>query len=178
MSRFTLFLPLALFFGLFAVFYWVLTDEDYDPQALPSALLDKPVPQFSLLSLAEQKAVTQDIFKEEVTVLNIWASWCLTCRVEHPFFQTLSEQGVNLIGLNYKDDRNDAINWLKELGNPYRLIIADPDGKLGLDLGVYGAPETYLIDQQGLVKLKHVGELTPAVWEADFMPIINQLNSN
>lgn len=171
MSRATLFLPLALFALLVGVFYWVLTDEDYDPQALPSALLDKPVPAFKLTTLAKQHPVDQSVLQGKMTVLNVWASWCLTCRVEHPFLQQLSDKGVNLIGLNYKDERDNALAWLSELGNPYHEVIADPQGQLGLDLGVYGAPETYLIDAKGVVRFKHVGELTPQVWETSFIPL-------
>lgn len=172
MSRATLFLPLALFTILVGVFYWVLTDEDYDPQALPSALLNKPVPTFSLTELTKQQLVNEHLFKAKVTVLNVWASWCLTCRIEHPFLQQLSDQGMNLIGLNYKDEPINARAWLNELGNPYHTVIADPKGQLGLDLGVYGAPETYLIDTNGIIRFKHVGELTPSIWEQSFAPLI------
>lgn len=175
MARLTLFLPLAIFALLVGVFYWVLTDDDYDPQALPSALLDKPVPAFTLKTLGQQQAIDQNRFKGTITVLNVWASWCMTCQVEHPFLQKLSDQGVNLIGLNYKDERANALAWLKSLGNPYREVIADPNGKLGLDLGVYGAPETYLIDTKGVIRFKHVGELTESVWQQSFQPLMKTL---
>lgn len=175
MARLTLFLPLALFALLAGVFYWVLTDEEYDPQHLPSALLDKPVPAFNLTTLKTQQTINQSVFKGQITVLNVWASWCLTCRAEHPFLTSLTQQGVNLVGLNYKDDRANAISWLNELGNPFRVNIADPNGKLGLDLGVYGAPETYLIDANGVVRFKHVGEMNASVWQRLFKPRIQKL---
>ena len=104
-------------------------------------------------------------------LLNVWATWCPTCRAEHQYLNQLSAQGVRVVGLNYKDDRQKAIVWLKELGNPYSLSLFDGDGMLGLDLGVYGAPETFLIDGKGIIRYRHAGDLNARVWESEIKPL-------
>lgn len=176
-NRLKLLFPLLLFFSLVAVFVYTLTKEGYDPNALPSALLDKPMPEFELPALNNQlEALSKaDIVNGEPFLLNVWATWCISCRVEHPYLNQLSQQGVRVLGLNYKDDEAKAEQWLKTLGDPYQLVIFDEDGKLGLDLGVYGAPETYLVDGQGIIRYKHVGVVDETVWSQTIEPIYQRI---
>lgn len=177
MQRLKLFIPLVLFVALAGLFFSVLKDDSYDPQALPSALIDKPLPAFNLPLLAdESQLVSAENLKGEVALLNVWATWCGSCRVEHPYLNRLAKQeGVVIYGLNYKDDSDEARKWLQSLGNPYRLNIVDKDGRLGLDLGVYGAPETYLVDKDGVIRFKHVGVVDDRVWLEKFKPRIEHL---
>ncbi len=174
MSRLKLFLPLVAFLALALLFWRGLS---LDPNAMPSALKDKPVPTFSLGILKNELArKTQDDFKGHITLLNVWATWCVVCRVEHPFLLKLSEQGVRIVGVNYKDQPAKARQWLAELNDPYHYSIMDQDGRLGLDLGVFGAPESYLVDREGVIRHKHVGVVDEKVWNRDFVPIIESLN--
>ena len=176
MQRFKLFIPLLVFVGL-ALLFWQALDRD--PNAMPSALIDRPVPTFALPTLAESQGIVgNEIFTGEVTLLNVWATWCVACRVEHPYLNQLAGQGVRIVGLNYKDDVVEAKKWLKNLHNPYVLSIVDADGRLGLDLGVFGAPETYLVDQHGVVRFKHIGVVDERVWQRDLQPRIQQLQAN
>lgn len=165
MARLKLFIPLIIFAGLAVVFYNML-DGDYNPQELPSALIGNPVPAFELTSI-EGESITEKTLLGEVYLLNVWATWCIACKVEHPHLNQLQKQGVKIIGLNYKDETAKAQSWLKNLGNPYDLVIADPLGSLGLDLGVYGAPETYLVDKKGIVRFKYVGVVDDKVWQRE-----------
>jgi cytochrome c biogenesis protein CcmG/thiol:disulfide interchange protein DsbE len=179
-GRIKLFIPLIIFAVLAAVFYAVLQQEDYDPQALPSALVGQAMPEFQLetLEVNNQQAnvITQKSLLGDVYLLNVWATWCISCKVEHPYLNKLAEQGVKIIGLNYKDDRAKAIDWLNKLGNPYKTVIYDPEGILGLDLGVYGAPETYLVDKAGVIRFKFVGIVDDKVWQEKFLSQYNELN--
>ena len=110
-------------------------------------------------------------------MLNVWASWCVACRQEHPYLNELnSRKAVTIIGLNYKDKREDAMQWLNGLGNPYELSIADHDGRFGIDLGVYGVPETFIIDKQGVIRYKQIGPITPEVWEQKLAPMMKELS--
>ena len=135
--------------------------EGDDPTNLESALIGKPVPKFRLESLDNPGQFYQaDVLTQgKPVLLNVWATWCPTCRAEHQYLNQLSAQGIRVVGMNYKDDRQKAISWLKELGNPYALSLFDGDGMLGLDLGVYGAPETFLIDGNGIIRYRHAGTL-------------------
>ncbi|MDG1311142.1 MAG: DsbE family thiol:disulfide interchange protein [Porticoccaceae bacterium] len=173
MNRLALFLPLALFAGLSLV---LLLGLDKDPTELPSALVGEPFPEFSLPALqdAESLVSTED-FKGEVVLVNVWATWCFACRIEHPSLNALAEQGVKIVGLNYKDKRKAAKLWLLERGNPYVFNIFDDDGSLGIDLGVYGAPETYLVDAQGLIRHRRVGVVDKRVWHAEFAALYLEL---
>lgn len=173
-DRLKLFLPLLLFVLMAIPFVVVLQDKNYDPQALPSALLDQPMPAFSLQKLGSDELVTEASLKGEPTLLNVWATWCPSCRAEHPYLVKLAQQGVAIVGLDYKDDSAEAQKWLDQLGNPYRFNIVDADGKLGLDLGVYGAPETYLLDAQGVIRAKHVGVVDEQVWNEKFKPLYDK----
>lgn len=169
MPRWLLFsLPLVAFLILAVIFYRAL---DNNPQLLPSARLDKPFPAFSLTSLddAQQTLSEQDL--KGPALVNVWATWCPSCIVEHPFLVELAGHGIPVIGLNYKDVRQAAKQYLAIHGNPYRLVIYDDQGDLGFDLGVYGAPETYLVDGQGIIRHRHVGVLDQQVWVTDFWPL-------
>ena len=175
MTKKILFIPLMLFLLLAAALLWQLTRnaEGDDPTRLESALIGKPVPLFRLEAL-DQPGQTYDqrvLTEGKPILLNVWATWCPTCRAEHHYLNSLAEQGIRVVGLNYKDDRQKAVNWLNTLGNPYALSLYDGNGMLGLDLGVYGAPETFLIDGKGIIRYRHAGDLNPRVWEQEVKPL-------
>src|SRR5690554_144781 len=164
MRRLWILIPLFLFLGLVVLFLTTLYDKKnqqdlaLDPSALPSALIGKPVPDFAEPMLEDpQQVVTQDDFKGEVALVNFWATWCPTCRAEHAYFNKLAEQGVLIYGVNYKDDSQAALDWLEELGNPYKYSVEDQLGSMSINLGVYGAPETFLIDAEGVIHYKYIG---------------------
>ncbi|MEE9355445.1 MAG: DsbE family thiol:disulfide interchange protein [Methylococcaceae bacterium] len=164
MPRLLLFIPLALFVGIGLLMWKGLS---LDPNSLPSALLDKPVPAFSLPSLYNpEKMLTPLDLKGKPALVNVWATWCPSCKQEHPQLLHIAEkEKVPVYGINYKDDREAAKAWLQRYRNPYTFNIFDQDGKLGLDLGVYGAPETYLLDQNGIIRYRHAGPVTPEIWD-------------
>ncbi|HBO8258310.1 TPA: DsbE family thiol:disulfide interchange protein [Pseudomonas aeruginosa] len=173
MKRAILLLPLGIFL-IVAVFLfrglWL------DPSELPSALIGKPFPAFDLPSVQDPaRRLTEADLKGKPALVNVRGTWCPSCRVEHPELTRLAEQGVVIYGINYKDDNAAAIKWLNELHNPYLLSISDADGTLGLDLGVYGAPETYLIDKQGIIRHKIVGVVDQKVWREQLAPLYQQL---
>ena len=130
----------------------------HDPRYVPSPLIDKPAPEFDLPTLdqPEQKVSNQTMLGE-VWLMNVWASWCAACKVEHPLLIDMASQGVKLIGLNYKDTQDQAMAWLASYDNPYQTVIVDDDGRVGIDFGVYGVPETFLIDKSGRIRYKHIG---------------------
>jgi len=173
--RLKLFIPLGLFLLLSVLLYRGLS---LDPQALPSALIDRPLPSFSLPTLAGDEPVSADDLKGRPVLLNVWATWCISCRVEHPYLQRLADSGVTIVGINYKDDSQAARQWLVELGDPYRLSIVDADGSLGLDLGVYGAPETYFVDASGVVRYRHVGVIDERVWTGRLQAVYEALSTS
>jgi len=163
MRKALLFIPLALFVGL-GFFLW--KGLYLDPRELPSALIDRPMPNFDLPSLTEpQRQLSVADLKGEVALVNVWATWCPTCKEEHSFLNQLAQQGVVIYGINYKDEPVKATSWLQRYLNPYREVILDKEGRLGLDLGVYGAPETYVIDAQGTIRYRHVGAVDAKVWK-------------
>jgi cytochrome c biogenesis protein CcmG/thiol:disulfide interchange protein DsbE len=170
--RLKLFIPLILFASL-ALF--LFRGLQLDPTELPSALIDKPLPAFELPALGLDRILKREDVVGEVALFNVWATWCVSCRVEHPYLNQLARQGVPIYGVNYKDDDADALKWLAELGDPYRLSIVDAQGSLGLDLGVYGAPETYLVDAQGVIRYRHVGVVDDRVWRDVLGPIYDGL---
>lgn len=165
-------IPLLVFLA-FAVLLFSRLGKD--STELPSARLGKPVPEFRLPSLLGGRELTVADLRGKPVVLNVWASWCPSCREEQPALLRLSQSGVPVWGLNYKDDPADAQRWLASLGNPFVEIISDLDGNLGLDLGVYGAPETYLIDAKGQVRFRFVGVFDDAVWQSTLKPCFDQL---
>lgn len=166
-------IPLIIAIGLALVLY---TAIGKDPTKLETARLNDPIPEFDLTLLeADSKRVTQDMLKGRPTLLNVWATWCPSCRVEHEYLVQLAQAGVPIVGLNYKDERPAALEWLNRLGNPYLFNIFDPQGKLGFDLGVYGAPETYLLDKEGFVRFRHVGVVDSKVWTQTLEPLYLKL---
>jgi len=170
-SRLKLFLPLFAFLALGGLLWRGLA---LDPAALPSALVGRPLPEFELPKLGAAAPVSRADVVGETALLNVWATWCYSCRVEHPFLLQLADRGIPILGLNYKDESVPAQQWLAQLGDPYRLVIEDREGRLGLDLGVYGAPETYVIGADGTVLYRHVGVLDEAVWADRLAPFFNE----
>lgn len=169
-----LFLPLAAFLALAAVLGVGL---QLNPREVPSPFIGKPAPAFSLprLDQPQQHLGTADL-KGQVWLLNVWASWCVACRVEHPLLVDLArENQVPIYGLNYKDDPRNATEWLRQFGNPYTASVSDRDGRVGIDYGVYGVPETFVIDKDGLVRHKHIGPVTPEVWAQELLPLVRRL---
>ena len=168
-------IPLALFLVLVVFLAIGLTRN---PQELPSALIDKPAPTFRLPQLKQpDKTFSAEDMRGKVWMLNVWASWCVACRDEHPYLFEYQKSGaVPIYGLNYKDRPEDALGWLGELGDPYLLSAADLDGRVGIDYGVYGAPESYIIDKSGTIRMKHVGPVMPDVWEKKILPLVQELN--
>ena len=149
-----------------------------NPREIPSPFIGKPAPAFSLAQLAEaDKIISPQDMLGKVWLLNVWASWCVSCRQEHPVLMDFSAQGVvPIIGLNYKDDREEGLKWLRQYGNPYQLSAFDTKGKVGIDYGVYGVPETFIIDRRGVIRYKHVGPVTPEVIAEKLLPLIKELN--
>ena len=149
------------------------------PREVPSPLVNKPVPTFRLPTLADpaQLLSPQDL-RGKVWILNVWASWCVACRDEHPVLVDFAKAGlVPLYGLNYKDKRPDALGWLAKFGNPYQQSLSDLDGLVGIDLGVYGVPETFVVDRTGVIRYKHIGPVTPEVLRDTIIPLIGQLGA-
>lgn len=149
------------------------------PREVPSPLINKPAPAFTLpvLHAPEQSLSAQDL-RGQVWILNVWASWCVACRVEHPLLVEFSKLGIAPIyGLNYKDKRPDAIAWLDKLGDPYVQSLSDLAGQVGIDFGVYGVPETFVIDKEGVIRFKQIGPVTPEVLRDDIMPLIRKLGA-
>ncbi|RME33099.1 MAG: DsbE family thiol:disulfide interchange protein [Gammaproteobacteria bacterium] len=163
--------PLVLFLLLAVLLAYGLR---LDPRRVPSPLIGKPAPAFSLPTLKEpDRHFSPDQMKGRFWLLNVWASWCVACRDEHPYLIRLArEAGVPIIGLDYKDSIPGAHQWLKKLGNPYYQVAVDADGRVGIDWGVYGVPETFLIDPEGVIRYKQIGPLTPEDWEREFLPLI------
>ncbi|WOJ93986.1 DsbE family thiol:disulfide interchange protein [Congregibacter variabilis] len=171
-SRLKLFVPLGLFVLLAVLLFRGLS---LDPQELPSALIDKPLPGFKLPALQTQEMLSDADLVGKPALLNVWATWCISCRVEHPYLQRLADEGVLIYGLNYKDDSVAARSWLDSLGDPYRASVVDADGTLGLDLGVYGAPETYFIDANGVIRYRHVGVIDERIWTGRLKAVYDAL---
>ncbi|MFJ4546717.1 DsbE family thiol:disulfide interchange protein [Pseudomonas sp. NPDC088885] len=161
MRRWLMLVPLAIFL-LVAVFLY--RGLYLDPSELPSAMINKPFPEFSLPSVQGDKTLTKADILGKPALVNVWGTWCISCRVEHPVLNKLAERGVVIYGVNYKDTNADALKWLSEFHNPYVLDIRDDEGSLGLNLGVYGAPETFFIDAKGIIRDKYVGVIDEQVW--------------
>ncbi len=173
MTRFAI--PLVLFILLVA---FLAIGLRHDPHEVPSPLINKAAPAFQLSQLQDSsKTFSAADMRGKVWLLNVWASWCVTCRDEHPLLIQYARSGaLPIYGLNYKDNREDALSWLGELGDPYVLSVSDKDGRVGIDYGVYGAPETYLIDRDGIIRFKQVGPVTPDIWQEKILPLAQQLN--
>lgn len=169
-------IPLALFV-LLVFFLW--RGLSLNPREVPSPLIGKPAPGFALARLDDAATtIRRDDLLGKVWVLNVWASWCAACRDEHPaLLQFAKSAQVPLIGLNYKDRRPEGLAWLARLGNPYAASLFDADGRVGIDFGVYGVPETFVIDKRGVVRFKHIGVLTPELIETRVRPLLKELDA-
>jgi cytochrome c biogenesis protein CcmG/thiol:disulfide interchange protein DsbE len=169
MARFLI--PLGVFIVL-VVFLWVGLGRD--PREVPSPLVGKPAPAFTLPQLHETgKNFSAADMRGQVWLLNVWASWCVSCRDEHPVLVDLAKRNLlPILGLNYKDRGDEAQRWLKQFGDPYQLSVVDLDGRVGIDYGVYGVPETYLIDPEGVIRFKQIGPITPEVLEKKILPLV------
>ncbi len=167
-------IPLGVFFALVIFFAIGLTK---DPREVPSPLIEKPAPLFKLTQLHEPAATfAPEDMRGKVWLLNVWASWCVSCRVEHPVLVEMSRRKlVPIIGLNYKDQRDDGKQWLAKFGNPYKLSAFDNEGKVGIDYGVYGVPETFVIDKQGTIRYKQIGPVTAEALQQKILPLVREL---
>jgi cytochrome c biogenesis protein CcmG/thiol:disulfide interchange protein DsbE len=169
-------IPLIIFIGLMLLMFKGLWQ---DPKLVSSPLIDKPIPHFSLPELLDPaKTVEPEQFKGKVWLLNVWGSWCPECWREHGYLEVLSQrEGLTIVGINWRDETADALGMLREAGNPYTAIGVDPDTTAVLDLGVYGAPESYLIDKQGVIRFKQVGAVTPELWENELAALVRKLEA-
>lgn len=166
-------IPLAIF-AVIGVFLW--KGLSLDPKRIPSPLIGKPIPAFSLPRLHQPKKFVspRDLYGR-VYLLNVWASWCPACRQEHPLWMEVARlKLVPLIGLNYKDKRADALGFLKELADPYEMSLSDLNGRAGINLGVYGVPETFVIDKQGIIRYKHIGPISEKSLAENILPVVRQ----
>jgi cytochrome c biogenesis protein CcmG, thiol:disulfide interchange protein DsbE len=168
--------PLAIFLVI-AIFLGIGLTRD--PRKLPSTFIDKPAPAFRVAQVhAAEKTFSPEDMKGQVWMLNVWASWCTACRVEHPLLVEIGRsKAVPLIGLDYKDKREDALKFLEQQGNPYMLSAHDLDGRIGIDFGVYGVPETFIIDKQGVIRHKQIGPITPEALQNEILPLIAKLKA-
>ena len=174
MTRFAL--PLGVFALMVGLLGYGLS---LDPKKVPSPLIDKPAPAFSLAMLDDQsRNLSTEDMRGQVWVLNVWASWCVSCRAEHEVITELANRNlVTVVGLNYKDETDAATRWLEQFGNPYATSVIDADGRVGIDWGVYGVPETFVIGADGLIKYKHIGPVTHESLEQKIMPVLKELLS-
>lgn len=167
-------IPLAIFAGL-AIFFAIGLTRD--PTQLPSELIDRPLPEFEMMTLSGE-AVTHDKLLGEPALLNVFGSWCVACLIEHPLFMELTEDpDFKLVGVNWRDTREDANRWLTRHGDPYDLILFDPESRLAIDLGVTGAPETFVLDAKGQIRYKHTGPISADDWANTLRPLIQSLRA-
>jgi len=173
MARFLI--PFGIFIAL-VVFFAV--GLEHDPREIPSPLINKPAPAFKLPQLHDAtQSFAPSKMLGQVWLLNVWASWCVSCREEQPVLVAFAQShSVPIVGLDYKDQRQDALDWLRQLGDPYVLSVSDADGRVGIDYGVYGVPETYVIDKQGVIRMKHIGPVTLQVLQEKIMPLVLALS--
>lgn len=173
MKKMKYLLPLVIFVAIACLFYSTL---ERDTRLVPSPLIGKAAPDFSLPSLNNvNEALSPSSFKGKPWLLNIWASWCHECRIEHPLFNQLAKQyDFDIVGLNYKDQLTDAKQWLEQFGDPFDITIFDQQGTAGLDWGVYGVPETFLIDSDGVIRYKHIGPINPEIIKDIILPFFSQ----
>ena len=176
-SKLRFLIPLAIFVVLAG---FLLRGLFLNPREVPSPLINKPAPVFTLAQLAQpDKTFGTADMKGQVWLLNVWASWCVACRQEHPLLVALSKKkAVPIIGLNYKDKPDAAMGWLAQLGDPYDLSVKDVDGRVGIDFGVYGVPETFLIDKNGVIRYKQIGPVTEEAWTKTILPKIEELRKS
>ena len=169
--------PLAIFAAIVAFLFVGLFR---DPREVPSPLVGKPAPAFALASLHDEaRKVTNDDLRGQVWLMNVWASWCVSCRVEHPLLVELSKsKAVPIVGLNYKDKPDEGLAWLARYGDPYTMSIVDADGRVGIDWGVYGVPETFVIDKAGVIRHKHIGPVTSEALQQTILPLVRRLQQS
>lgn len=170
MNRFLI--PLAAFVVVVA---FLGAGLQLNPRELPSPLIDKPAPAFQLPALPPAAAFDSAQMHGRVWLLNVWASWCQACLDEHPLMNQLARAGLSIVGLNYKDDGGDAAAWLARFGNPYAHVPVDRDGRVGIEFGVYGVPETYLIDAAGIIRFKHIGPLSADIVRREILPRLGEM---
>lgn len=170
-----LLIPLVLFLGLLGFLFAGLLRN---PNEIPSPLINKAAPSFLLPQLHEpNKTFSPESMRGKVWLLNFWGTWCVACRDEHPMLVEFAKSGeVPIYGIDYKDDQAAAKQWLNELGNPYTVTAFDVDGRISIDYGVYGAPESFLIDKHGVIRFKQIGPITPEAWNKEILPLAKQLN--
>lgn len=170
-------LTLAPLIGLVVLVGFLAEGLWLDPRRVPSPLIDKPAPAFDLPVLHEpERRFTSADLKGKVRLVNIWASWCVSCRVEHPLLVDLARStDLEIVGLNYKDEPKAARQWLRNLGDPYTLSIVDQDGRVGIDWGVYGVPETFVVDAEGVIRHKHIGPVTVDSLTREILPLVRKL---
>ena len=175
LSRPRFWLPIGLFAALVVLLGVGLT---LNPREVPSPLIGKAAPRFELPQLSDpDKTFSPQDMAGKVWLLNVWASWCTSCREEHPVLSALAKSGaVPVYGLNYKDRREEGSAWLSKFGNPFVLSAYDPQGRIGIDYGVYGTPETYVIDKRGVIRYKRIGPLTPQIIQQKILPLVHELN--
>ncbi len=175
MKQLKFLLPLVLFGALVA---FLAAGLKLDPKEVPSPLINKAAPAFNLTRLDNPSvSIRRDDLLGKVWLLNVWASWCVACRIEHPYLvEFAAKKMVPIYGLNYKDERSAGSKWLTQYGNPYDASLFDQDGRVGIDWGVYGVPETFLVDKQGMIRFKQIGPLTPEVIRDEIEPLIRKLN--
>jgi len=168
-------LPLGAFIALVAL---LAVGLSLNPREVPSPLVGKPAPDFTVPQLHEpEKTFSPKDMLGKVWLFNVWASWCVSCREEHPLLVEFAKSGaVPIVGLDYKDKREDGQRWLARFGNPYQVVPFDADGRVGINYGVYGVPETYLIDKTGVIRFKQIGPITPEVLEKKIIPLVQELN--
>ena len=168
-------IPLAIFLVLVV---FLGAGLSLDPKEVPSPLIGKPAPVFALTQLDNpEKTIRRDDMLGKVWMLNVWASWCVACREEHPLLVAFSRKKLlPIYGLNYKDDRMAGMKWLSSFGNPYDASLYDRDGRVGIDFGVYGVPETFIIDREGVVRFKQIGPVTEEVLRTKIEPLVRKLN--
>jgi DsbE subfamily thiol:disulfide oxidoreductase len=179
MHRLLFLLPIVAFAALagFLAMRLVLMDRGNTPDLVPSALINKPAPIFDLPPLlADKPGFSSKNFKDQVTIINFFASWCVPCRAEHPLLMQLKDQGAELVGIAYKNKPEDAKAWLGEMGDPYDTLAADIEGRTAINFGLYGVPETYVIDKKGIIRFKQTGPLTPEVIHEQILPLLKELN--
>ena len=175
MRRLMTLLPVGLFLVVAAYLGWSLR-PGYDSHVLPSAMIDREAPEFDLAALSGSGRLARDGLKGQPLVINFFASWCVPCRIEHPLLMRLAQQGnVRLFGIAYKDKLDDSTRFLAQMGDPYKAIGVDSDGRTGLDFGVYGVPETYVLDAAGHIRKRFVGPLTAAAVDKELLPLLRQL---
>lgn len=168
-------IPIAIF-AVLGLLLW--KGLSLDPRRIPSPLVGKPLPAFSLPTVQDpRKQMGNADFRGKPVLINVWASWCAACKQEHPVLLEIArQQAVPLVGLNYKDQRTDALAVLEKEGDPYSVSLTDADGRTGIDWGVYGVPETFLVDKDGIIRYKHIGPITPEDWDKKLLPLIRNLS--